>query len=68
MAPHLPVSVDGEGDIAVWAFDHMPALPAGNKSRITSPVQEEHDLFFSSPAGPASVLSVSAQDRPVPIF
>ena len=46
MASHPSVPVDRQGDITVGTLDHMSALPAGNKSRITSPVQKQHDLFF----------------------
>ena len=45
MAAHRPVPVNGKRHIAVRAFYHMAALPAGNEPRIAAAVQKQHGLF-----------------------
>jgi len=46
MADHFPAPVKRKRHVAVRTFYNIAALPTGNKSRIPSPVQKQHDLFM----------------------
>ena len=47
MTYHFPAPMKRKRHVAVRAFHNIAALPAGDESRISSPVQKQHDLFVS---------------------
>ena len=68
MAAHRPVPVNGKRHVAVRAFYHMAALPAGNESRIAAAVQEKHGLLALRKPLRHQFHKLPAQDRTVPVL
>ncbi len=59
MADHFSTFVYGQGYITVWTLDHMSTLPAGNNTRISTPIQKQYDLLFPHPTGLPSDFATS---------
>ena len=68
VADHFSTFVYRQGHITVWTLHYMTTFSAGNKPRISSAIQKQHDLLLRIQSVFDQFLQFLAQNRAVSIF